>query len=75
MPINSICRVAAIDTGKKKSPASIAMVLVGLIFVVSGNIFNVAVKDIAQGIDCVHADSFVVLQAVEQGFAEMILFM
>lgn len=75
MPINSICRVAAIDTGKKKSPASIAMVLVGLIFVVSGNIFNVAVKDIAQGIDCVHADPFVVLQAVEQGFAEMILFM
>ena len=49
-----------------------AAFLLRLIFVMGGNIFDVAVKDVAEHIDSVHADAFIVLQTVKERLAEMI---
>ena len=52
--------------------SEMAAFLLQLIFVMSGNIFDVAVKDVAEHIDGVHVDAFIVLQTVKERLAEMI---
>ena len=52
--------------------SEMAAFLLQLIFVMSGNIFDVAVKDVAEYIDGVHVDAFIVLQTVKERLAEMI---
>ena len=41
----------------------------------SGDVLDITIQDIAEGVDGVHIDPLIVLQAVDQRFADMIFFM
>ena len=40
-----------------------------------GNVLDITLQDVAEGVDRVHVDALIVLQAVDQRFTDMMFFM
>ena len=43
--------------------------------VMGGNVLDITLQDVAEGVDRVHVDALIVLQAVDQRFTDMMFFM